>query len=34
MIVVLNGLLEACPGTPIALLLPFDGNQKECLQVQ
>ena len=33
MVVVLNGLLAACPGTPIAVLLPFDGAQGANLQV-
>ena len=33
-IAVLNGLLAACPGTPIAVLLPFDGNQQANLQVR
>lgn len=32
MITVLNDLLAACPGTPIAVLLPFDGAQSANLQ--
>lgn len=34
MIEVLKGLLEACPGTPIAVLLPFGGNQAANLQAR
>jgi hypothetical protein len=29
---IVNGLMAACPGTPIALLLPFDGAEAASLQ--
>jgi len=32
MIGLLNGLLSACPGTPVAVLRPFNGNQAGNLQ--
>ena len=32
MTVVLNNLLAAAPGTPIAVLLPFNGAESACLQ--
>jgi len=32
LVTVVDGLMAACPGTPIALLLPFDGAQAACLQ--